>query len=211
MRKIQTRRQCRYIPGYVFTAIKEGKHCFSLFNVRLHHRHPGAGGRASLHLATLGLLMGLHVRVGMEDTVWKWPHSDEMIQRNVDAVREVDGVPHINHPNFRWAFGWRVMAVATVFWGCNAPANFYWTGGAFLRQDWIRVVSRGSSSALAEETAGATGAAARLFGAEDRLPDLLQPPHRDGRVARDLGRHRRRFQAEKSCFRRGNSRDSAEV
>jgi hypothetical protein len=36
-----------------------------------------------------------------------------------------------------WAFGWRIMAIATVFWGCNAPANFYWTGGAFLRQDWI--------------------------------------------------------------------------
>ena len=27
------------------------------------------------------------------------------IQRNVDAVREASGVPHINHPNFRWAFG----------------------------------------------------------------------------------------------------------
>jgi hypothetical protein len=37
----------------------------------------------------------------------------------------------------RWAFGWRVMAVGAVFWGCNAPANFYWTGGAFLRQDWL--------------------------------------------------------------------------
>jgi hypothetical protein len=37
----------------------------------------------------------------------------------------------------RWAFGWRIMAIATVFWGCNAPANFYWTGGAFLRQDWL--------------------------------------------------------------------------
>ena len=37
----------------------------------------------------------------------------------------------------RWAFGWRTMAIATVFWGCNAPANFYWTGGAFLRQDWF--------------------------------------------------------------------------
>jgi hypothetical protein len=36
-----------------------------------------------------------------------------------------------------WAFGWRVGAIATVFWGCNAPANFYWTGGAFLRQDWF--------------------------------------------------------------------------
>ena len=32
------------------------------------------------------------------------------IQANVDAVREVDGVPHINHPNFRWAFGWEVLA-----------------------------------------------------------------------------------------------------
>jgi hypothetical protein len=27
----------------------------------------------------------------------------DVLQRNVDAVRRVDGVPHINHPNFRWA------------------------------------------------------------------------------------------------------------
>ncbi len=39
-----------------------------------------------------------------------------------------------------WAFGWRTMALATIFWGCNAPANFYWTGGAFLRQDWLFLV-----------------------------------------------------------------------
>ena len=31
------------------------------------------------------------------------------IQKNVDAVREVDGVPHINHPNFQWAFGKEVL------------------------------------------------------------------------------------------------------
>jgi len=36
-----------------------------------------------------------------------------------------------------WAFGWRIMTLATIFWGCNAPAGFYWTGGALLRQDWI--------------------------------------------------------------------------
>jgi hypothetical protein len=36
-----------------------------------------------------------------------------------------------------WAFGWRAMAITAVWWGCNAPANFYWTGGAFIRQDWI--------------------------------------------------------------------------
>ncbi len=27
------------------------------------------------------------------------------IQANVDAVREAEGVPHVNHPNYRWAFG----------------------------------------------------------------------------------------------------------
>ena len=27
----------------------------------------------------------------------------ETIQRNVDAIRKVDGIPHINHPNFHWA------------------------------------------------------------------------------------------------------------
>lgn len=29
----------------------------------------------------------------------------EVLQRNVDAVREAGGVPLINHPNFGWAFG----------------------------------------------------------------------------------------------------------
>ncbi|WP_437681376.1 hypothetical protein [Sorangium sp. So ce131] len=36
-----------------------------------------------------------------------------------------------------WAFGWRVFSVAAIFWGCQASAPFYWTGGAFLRQDWL--------------------------------------------------------------------------
>jgi hypothetical protein len=35
-----------------------------------------------------------------------------------------------------WAFGWRIMTIAAVFFGCNLPANIYWTQGAFLRQDW---------------------------------------------------------------------------
>jgi len=32
------------------------------------------------------------------------------IQANIDAIREVDGVPHINHPNFGWAFGAEELA-----------------------------------------------------------------------------------------------------
>lgn len=50
----------------------------------------------------------------------------------MDILLQLGAVLLIN-----WAFGWRMMAIATVWWGCNGPANFYWTGGAFMRQDWI--------------------------------------------------------------------------
>jgi hypothetical protein len=46
---------------------------------------------------------GLNVR-----EVVKPQHGDSLsdtIQNNVNAIRKADGVPHINHPNFRWAFG----------------------------------------------------------------------------------------------------------
>lgn len=36
-----------------------------------------------------------------------------------------------------WGFGWRAFAAGAIFWGCQASAPFYWTGGAFLRQDWL--------------------------------------------------------------------------
>jgi len=44
-----------------------------------------ASGRASCYLTTLALLLGLHIRVGMEDSVWRWPHRDEKIGRNIDT------------------------------------------------------------------------------------------------------------------------------
>ncbi|MBX9928609.1 MAG: hypothetical protein K2X99_06810 [Gemmatimonadaceae bacterium] len=34
----------------------------------------------------------------------------ETVQRNVDAVRRVEGVPHVNHPNFLWSIGPEVLA-----------------------------------------------------------------------------------------------------
>jgi hypothetical protein len=36
-----------------------------------------------------------------------------------------------------WAFGWRPMCVALIYWGTNFPARFYWNGGSMLRYDWI--------------------------------------------------------------------------
>jgi hypothetical protein len=36
-----------------------------------------------------------------------------------------------------WAFGWRVFCVAAIFFGCQVPGEYFWTGGAFRRQDWL--------------------------------------------------------------------------
>ena len=44
-----------------------------------------AAGRAAMHVAGLAALMGLHVRVGMEDTYWLWPHRDDRIESNAQA------------------------------------------------------------------------------------------------------------------------------
>lgn len=36
-----------------------------------------------------------------------------------------------------WAFGPRAFAIAALVLGTNFPNRFYWTGGAFLRHDWL--------------------------------------------------------------------------
>ncbi|MEN0135336.1 MAG: 3-keto-5-aminohexanoate cleavage protein [Rhodococcus sp. (in: high G+C Gram-positive bacteria)] len=46
-----------------------------------------AAGRASSHVAALAALMGLHIRVGMEDTYWMWPHRDDKVESNLQALQ----------------------------------------------------------------------------------------------------------------------------
>ncbi len=48
-----------------------------------------AAGRASTYLATFAVLLGLHVRVGMEDTLWPYPHRDDLIKRNVEQFQQM--------------------------------------------------------------------------------------------------------------------------
>jgi hypothetical protein len=36
-----------------------------------------------------------------------------------------------------WAYGWRTACVAMAVFATCFPCRFYWTGGAFLRWDWI--------------------------------------------------------------------------
>lgn len=45
-----------------------------------------AAGRASSYLVTVAAVLGLHIRVGMEDTVWRWPHRPEKLESNLQAL-----------------------------------------------------------------------------------------------------------------------------
>jgi 3-keto-5-aminohexanoate cleavage enzyme len=49
-------------------------------------------GRASSFLVTAAALLGLHIRVGMEDTVWRYPHKDEKLASNLEAFLQAKTV-----------------------------------------------------------------------------------------------------------------------
>lgn len=41
-------------------------------------------GRAGLYITTLALMMGLNIRVGLEDSLWRHPNSDEYLTSNLE-------------------------------------------------------------------------------------------------------------------------------
>jgi 3-keto-5-aminohexanoate cleavage enzyme len=45
-----------------------------------------AAGRAALYLTGLAITLGLHVRIGMEDTIWLWPHRDDLVESNMQML-----------------------------------------------------------------------------------------------------------------------------
>ena len=50
-----------------------------------------AAGRASLYMTTLATMMGLHIRVGTEDTPWKYPNSDVKLTEQPRDVQHGEG------------------------------------------------------------------------------------------------------------------------
>lgn len=73
----------------------------------------------------------------------------EAIQRNVDAIREADGVPHINHPNFRWAITTDELAqvrnnrLLEIYNGHPDVNNTGGGGVPGLEEIWDDILSRG--------------------------------------------------------------------
>ena len=45
-------------------------------------------GRASVYGTTINHLLGLHLRVGMEDVLYKYPHKNDILETTAEAVRE---------------------------------------------------------------------------------------------------------------------------
>jgi len=46
-----------------------------------------AAGRASQYMVATAMLLGLHVRVGTEDTAFRFPHSNELLTDSAESVR----------------------------------------------------------------------------------------------------------------------------
>jgi hypothetical protein len=54
-----------------------------------------------------------------------------------------------------WAFGWRITAIAAIYWGTNYAAPYGWTGGSILRQDWLAATVLGICALRRERFASA--------------------------------------------------------
>ena len=69
------------------------------------------------------------------------------IQKNVDAIRAGNGVPHINHPNFRWAFSQNELLqinndkLLEIFNGHPQVNNFGGEGWPSMEQVWDHLLT----------------------------------------------------------------------
>jgi 3-keto-5-aminohexanoate cleavage enzyme len=76
-----------------------------------------AAGRASMALATLAASIGLHIRIGMEDSYYLWPHRNDLIESNLQTfnlakkLSEVVGRPIATRAEYRAMIGLAPVAV----------------------------------------------------------------------------------------------------
>lgn len=77
-----------------------------------------AAGRASMALATMAASIGLHIRIGMEDTYYLWPHRNDIIKSNLQTfemakkLSEVVGRPIATRAEYRQMIGMRAASTA---------------------------------------------------------------------------------------------------
>lgn len=73
----------------------------------------------------------------------------EALQRDVDAIRKADGIPHINHPNFRWSISkddllqLRRNTLFEIFNGHPTVNNMGGDGVPGLEEVWDQILTSG--------------------------------------------------------------------
>jgi hypothetical protein len=99
-----------------------------------------------------------------------------------------------------WAFGWRSLCLAAIFWGTSYLSRPEWIHGAFLRHAWLASAVAG----LCLLRRGRPAAAGGLLGFASclRVFPVLIPLAIAAGAARDLAR-RRRFSSEQRRFAAG--------
>ena len=58
----------------------------------------------------MAMVMGLSIRVGVEDTYWKWPHRDDMLTDTVTAFKDMKTVAEILGRRVATANEYRIMS-----------------------------------------------------------------------------------------------------
>jgi hypothetical protein len=66
-----------------------------------------------------------------------------------------------------WAFGWERAALVAIVWGTYFPGRLWWTGGSFLRWDWLAALLMGL--ALCRRGRPMTGGVLLAYAALSRL------------------------------------------
>ena len=83
---------------------------------RIREIDPGAlitvatAGRPSYYITGMAILMGLSLRVGVEDTYWKWPHKDDLLPNTATAFKDMKNVAEIFGRRLASADEYRVMS-----------------------------------------------------------------------------------------------------
>ena len=55
-----------------------------------------AAGRATLYLTTLATMLGVNIRVGLEDTMWRYPNSDQQFSSNVEMFQKAKTIAELH-------------------------------------------------------------------------------------------------------------------
>jgi len=55
-----------------------------------------AAGRATLYLTTLATMLGVNIRVGLEDTMWRYPNSDEQFSSNLEMFQKAKTIAELH-------------------------------------------------------------------------------------------------------------------